>query len=157
VQKPDTLRLASLVYDIVWSPGKPLVAACFHRQGSHMRPWRKTHPTHAAPDASCQCGIYAIDDPCKLNSYLDSSYFARRALHRVVGRVSLWGTVIECERGWRATYAYPAHLYVPVADPAGAAAEYIAEALSGYGVPIEIVSNTRPRELLGALAAPEAA
>jgi hypothetical protein len=153
VQKPDTLQLASLVYDVVWSPGKPLVAACFHRQRSHTRPWCKTRPTHAAPDPSCQCGIYAIDDPCKLNSYLDSSYFGRRALHRVVGRVSLWGTVIECERGWRATYAYPAHLYVPLADPAGAAAEYIAEKLSGYGVPIEIVSNTRSRELLGALAA----
>jgi hypothetical protein len=122
-----------------------------------VRPWRKTPLTHTVPDTSCQCGIYAIDDPCKLNSYLDSSYVGRHALHRVIGRVSLWGTVIECERGWRAAYAYPAHLYVPLGDPAGAAAERIAEELGGYGVPVEIVSNTRPRELLGVLAAAEAA
>jgi hypothetical protein len=157
VQKLDTLRLASVVYDVVWSPGKPLVAACFDRQRSHMRPWHTTRPTHAPPDPSCLCGIYAIDDPNKLSSYLGSSYVGRRALHRVVGRVSLWGTVIECERGWRATYAYPTHLYVPLADPAVAAADYIADELGGYGVPVEIVANTRPRELLGALAAAEAA
>jgi hypothetical protein len=157
VPKLDSLRLASMVYDVVWSPGKPLVAACLHRQRSRRRPWRKTRPTHAAPDQSCQCGVYAIDDPCKLNSYLESSYVGRHALHRVVGRVSLWGTVIECERGWRAAYAYPAHLYVPLADPAGAAADYIAEELGGYGVPVEIVSNTCTREFLGLLAAAKAA
>jgi hypothetical protein len=157
VSKLDSLRLASVVYDVVWSPAKPLVAACLHAQRSPMHPWRKTPPAHTVPDPSCQCGIYAIDDPCKLNSYLDSSYVGRRALHRVVGRVSLWGTVIECERGWRAAYAYPAHLYVPLGDPAGAAAEYIARELGGYGVPVEIVSNTRPRELLGVLAAAKAA
>jgi hypothetical protein len=34
------------------------------------------------------------------------------AIHYALGRVSLWGSVIECERGWRASYAYPAALYV---------------------------------------------
>jgi hypothetical protein len=30
----------------------------------------------------------------------------------VIGRVSLWGLVVECERGWRAQLAYPERLFV---------------------------------------------
>ena len=32
---------------------------------------------------------------------------------RVLGRVSLWGDVVECAWGWRASFAYPAQIYVP--------------------------------------------
>jgi hypothetical protein len=37
-------------------------------------------------------------------------------LGRVAGRVRLWGTVVECERGWRASHAYPSRLLVALDD-----------------------------------------
>jgi hypothetical protein len=86
-------------------------------------------------------------------------------LHRVLGRVALWGTVVECERGWRASRAYPAHLYVPsprrpalfvltgLRRPA-LPAEEIALELAAYGVPVEIVECATVRGLAETLDAP---
>ena len=60
---------------------------------------------HAAPDIRCTCGIYA-------GRSLETFERPRPAWlpAPVVGTVSLWGTVIEHERGWRAKFAYPARL-----------------------------------------------
>jgi hypothetical protein len=60
---------------------------------------------HEAPDIRCTCGIYA-------SRSLGSFERPRPAWPPapVVGTVSLWGTVIEHERGWRARFAYPSRL-----------------------------------------------
>jgi hypothetical protein len=87
-----------------------------------------------------------------------------RIVHRVIGCVSLWGTVVECTRGWRAERAYPASLAVPAPRPQARKrhllrprrkaseslpAAHIADALGEYGVPTELVAC----ETLGDLAA----
>jgi hypothetical protein len=70
----------------------------------------------------------------------------------VIGRVMLWGEVVECEHGWHAACAYPAHLYVPrvaaVDDPA---VEKIAAGLGVYGVPVEYISEDVALEPLAAV------
>jgi hypothetical protein len=60
---------------------------------------------HSAPDIRCRCGIYA-------SRSLDVFERPRPAWPPppVVGTVSLWGTVIEHERGWRGRFAYPSRL-----------------------------------------------
>jgi hypothetical protein len=60
---------------------------------------------HDAPDIRCHCGIYA-------SRSLDAFERRRPAWPPtpVVGTVSLWGAVVEHERGWRARFAYPARL-----------------------------------------------
>jgi hypothetical protein len=88
-------RLQSVLYDDVWEPGHGLTATCASG--------------HLAPDAACACGIYAAREPGEALRYL----VGRDELHvvgRVLGRVALWGTVVEGERGWRASRAYPADL-----------------------------------------------
>jgi hypothetical protein len=62
-------------------------------------------PRHAAPDPRCTCGIYAARS-------LDALERPRPAWPPppVAGTVSLWGTVIEHERGWRGRFAYPSRL-----------------------------------------------
>lgn len=58
---------------------------------------------HDAPSRGCDCGIYA------LKSRSDALYLAQQIAKPVlaaVGRVSLWGRVVETERGYRAQYAY---------------------------------------------------
>jgi hypothetical protein len=62
-------------------------------------------------------------------------------LHRVIGRVSLWGSIVECEDGWRASHAYPERLYVPLRSESdnGRDARAIAHELTAYGVPVELL------------------
>jgi hypothetical protein len=62
---------------------------------------------------------------------------------RAIGRVSLWGSVVEGEHGWRASHAYPERILLPSTDRAGrpTAAEAIAEGLACYGVPVEILDR----------------
>jgi hypothetical protein len=70
----------------------------------------------------------------------------------VIGRVMLWGEVVECEHGWHAACAYPAHLYVPrvaaVDDPA---VEKIAGRSRGLRLPVEYISEDVALEPLAAV------
>lgn len=112
-----------------------------------------------APAWDCGCGIYASFDPAHAAAYM-SRFFKHREgiVHRVIGTVSLWGEVIECERGWRSSFAYPAHIYVPVparcgrlkpgrVKPPRLPAEEIAFGLADYGVPVESVECASIEEL----------
>jgi len=74
-------------------------------------------------------GQYLAEAPC-------------RSVSRVLGRVSLWGTVVECERGFRAASAYPARISVPAdaGRPWGVDWEEVALGLWDYGVPVEPLS-----------------
>jgi hypothetical protein len=78
-----------------WAAGDPLRASC---------------PTgeHEAPRRECTCGIYAH------KSWASASHQARGVAGAVVGEVQLWGRVIEHERGYRAQFALPCALWLPV-------------------------------------------
>jgi len=137
--------LQSLNADTFWEPGIALVAACATRQRSHRRPWRVEAPDHAAPEVDCTCGIYGVRSAAVARWYLE-----RRALfynaERVVGRVALWGDVVESESGWRAQRAYPIELFVPAATTLRGGlrrSSYVDEivlALSAYRVPVEVLA-----------------
>jgi hypothetical protein len=60
-------------------------------------------------------------------------------LGRALGEVSLWGRVIECERGFRASLAYPRRLYLP-ADGLHRRRGRLVDDLEAYGVPVEPLS-----------------
>ena len=73
---------------------------------------------------------------------------------RVIGRVSLWGRVIEGDRGFRASHAYPSHLYVPGRSLNGASdvsPEEVALALTVYGVPGLLPEGLTKRRVTDAL------
>jgi hypothetical protein len=79
----------------------------------------------------------------------------RNAVGAVIGQVLLWGCVVECEHGWRASHAYPGRLFVPLgrrgrtsflSRPAADSAR-VAHALHAYRVPVELVACSSVREL----------
>jgi hypothetical protein len=79
---------------------------------------------------------------------------APKTIQYAVGRVALWGVVIECERGWRGMYAYPARLYVPTRSPARRpplSPREVAEGLTGYGVPVTLTDASDGSELVDAI------
>ena len=71
------------------------------------RPWRPREIaqatcrlawSHEPPHVDCSCGLHAT---------LDLGFLRRTRCPAVLGRVALWGRVIEHEHGYRARFAYP--------------------------------------------------
>jgi hypothetical protein len=119
----EGLRLASVLYDDVWTPGTTALATCRRREDFFAEPM----PPHPTPSAACGCGFHAAQDPADALSYLRGRDEAGTVC-RILGEVVLWGRLVETETGWRAAAAYPVRLYV--------ADEAIAEALAVYGAPV---------------------
>jgi len=157
VEAGGALRLCSIVYHTLWPPRQELVASC--RSGEHrLKP--ELPAGHSAPEADCRCGIYACESAAAATPFLNGSRTpARQTLGFVLGRVSLWGKVVECQRGWRGERAYPASIYVPRLSAEGRlllarspGPETVALALRSYGVPVESVACESVTELARVLA-----
>jgi hypothetical protein len=61
--------------------------------------WRRRH--HHAPETTCSCGLYAASDAELLRGARSPG---------VVGRIALWGRVVQHSLGWRGEFAYPQRL-----------------------------------------------
>lgn len=139
-------RLRSVYRACVWPAGAALVARC-----DAPRLWRRRR-RHEPPVSSCRCGIYGAP-VWRLPMLLEEGVHPADWFP-VLGTVSLWGSVLECEHGWRASQAYPERLYVPgwasVAEP-------VAERLQAYRVPVEVLPGRTLGEAVFELASHEAA
>lgn len=81
------------------------------------------------PAMRCSCGIYATNNLEEAVNYGE-----------ILGRVAMWGHVIEHSNGYRAQFAYPQSLYVP-----DQLVETMKPLLADYGVPVLGLSVIRPR------------
>jgi hypothetical protein len=143
VEAEDRVLLRSVVRETFWPVRRPLLARC-------IRAGRDSD--HLAPKATCRCGIYAAYDPATALHVLEGyGQYSRgqRRVGSVLGRVLLWGEIVECENGWRAASAYPAHLYL--LDGADTDTVRYADALAVYGVPVESVTWRSPSETLAVI------
>jgi hypothetical protein len=124
------------VHDVAWQPRLAFRAECVAGE------------KHAAPAAGCACGIYAAHTPTAASRYL-LGRDDPTVVHRVVGLVALWGSVFEGIHGWRGALAYPARIWIP----ASPLTPTLAENLSIYGVPVDLLDERRSTEVAAALAA----
>ena len=137
--------LQSLFARAIWEPAVPLVASCTGGHRSHWAPWRRKPNDHEAPDLDCRCGVYGVRSVAAARSYLETPPLLCRD-DRVIGRVALWGNVVEGPFGWRASHAYPVELYLPSPVVAGsglrrrAYVDEILVALEAYRVPVDVVA-----------------
>ena len=127
-------RLGSVIHEGVWTPGTTALAVCRRHEDVLAEPL----PSHQVPSAACTCGFHAARDPADALAYLRGRD-ERATICRIVGEVALWGRLVETERGWRASCAYPARLYVPDDD--------IAATLRIYDVPVESASAASARSM----------
>jgi hypothetical protein len=135
VDVPGGPLLRSIFFPDVWEPRRALLAACHHRR---LVPFRRA-ASHDAPAVRCDCGIYGAD-PETAAEYLNVPVSGEIA--RVFGLVSLWGSVLECARGWRATRAYPAVVCVPTSGRRSRcrwSPSELARLLGRYGVRVEVL------------------
>jgi len=120
---------------LVWKPRQTLEALC-------------PEDPHEPPDEHCRCGVWTVCHPMLLDEIgwtnAPPPGTAKLPGVIVVGEVSLWGKIIQHERGWRASCAYPRHLYAFTEDA------MLAETLrERYGVPVEWGADTeRLRRIL---------
>jgi hypothetical protein len=137
--------LKSLFSGTVWEPTIPLTALCTGVQRVRWRPWRVQANDHPAPTMGCRCGIYGVRTVAAARPYIDCAPFPYRD-DRVIGRVALWGDVVEGKLGWRASHAYPVELFVrdPATERFGfrrrAHVEAVLEALEAYRVPVDVAA-----------------
>jgi hypothetical protein len=137
-------RLTSVYHRAQWPLRKPLEAVC---NRLHL-PFRGRHE---APAMRCRCGIYAaLPDVAR-------DYFPHDSLRpttpAIVGRVHLWGSVVECEHGWRGSRAYPERLFVPTLGRDPDTIARIARGLKGYGVPVDVLDASTAAAVVDELAA----
>jgi hypothetical protein len=129
--------LQSLFARAVWEPEVPLAASCTGAPRRRRAPWRKEPNHHPAPELDCRCGIYGVRSIAAARSYLELPPLLCRD-DRVIGRVALWGDVVEGESGWRASHAYPLELFVPSPVAGHRYVDEILFALEAYGVPVDL-------------------
>jgi hypothetical protein len=72
-----------------WKPKEIVEASC------------RTSRWHEAPDPACTCGLHGTHG---------IELLRKTKCPAVLGRVALWGRVIEHEHGYRARFAYPQRL-----------------------------------------------
>lgn len=148
---PDGLVLLSACRPTRWAPGWPIESRC-EQHG------------HPVPGRACTCGIYAAAEPILPVDYLPPHVKATATIRTqallgydvvmAVGRVALWGTVVECSFGWRAERGYPVELAIPrgirhyrrsgrLADSydSGRVADELAAL---YGIPVVVVDSLHP-------------
>jgi len=106
---------------VQWHPRQVIASEC------------RSQRCYEAPQAECTCGIYAS----KKLEHLRRLGFMENRVH---GEVSLWGTVVEHQEGWRAQFAYPKSFTAPLSlVPLGMSrAEAWLAALSAFGCDIFI-------------------
>lgn len=120
-------------FGTLWQVGAPTVATCDLKQ----------HDDGLTPHTLCKCGLYA-------SRTLEAAWVEQARAHStsysdyrgvaVLGKVTLWGRVIEHERGFRAQYAQPLELYVPK----GTDAKTLTALGETHGVPVQL-STVLPR------------
>lgn len=109
-----------------WRPGQRMEAECRH--GIHDAPW-----------PSCQCGLWAVRD--RETAEQQQTWGATPSVSgwTCVGKVAMWGRVLEFERGYRAQYAYPQELIFYVDD--GTVAKEVGRL---YGIPVKTIESAAP-------------
>ena len=136
-------RLRSIAFTDVWPVREAFVAKCYDAI-SHfpVRLWRR--PRHVPVTLDCDCGIHAAADTASAAAYLHlyEDLPQRSICHRALGRVALWGTVVEGDLGWRASCAYPQEIFLPASGlTRRVELDAVIEGLSAYGVPVGVLGD----------------
>ena len=125
----------SVILDTPWAPRRQISAEHSFDLGARC---------HGLLGPECSCGIYAFKDPLEALIYLTRvrDRLLGMSAEVALGTVSLWGRVVECERGYKAEYAYPHHIYLPASF-----ARFVPVVSSEFGVASGIYASICEEEI----------
>jgi hypothetical protein len=126
---------SSVILDTPWTPRRRVSAEHSFDLGAKCR---------GLLEMDCSCGVYAFTDAIEAFIYLTTvrDRLLGRSIEVALGTVSLWGKVVECERGYKAQYAYPRHIYLPASF-----ARFLLQVNSAFGIPAGIYASTTDDEV----------
>ncbi|MEJ2006795.1 MAG: hypothetical protein P8Z30_01345 [Acidobacteriota bacterium] len=126
---------SSVILDTPWAPRRRVSAEHSFDLGPSCR---------GLLESDCSCGLYAFKDPVEALGYLIKvrDRLLGMSVDVSFGTVSLWGTVVECERGYKAQYAYPHHFYL-----SAPISRSLAMVSSAFGVPVGIYTSDDDEEI----------
>jgi hypothetical protein len=90
-----------------WTSDRPIEARCRVLPGTTIRNAGVMDAANELPHTNCTCGVYAA----KNIDHLQQLVYADRG---ICGEAYLWGKVVEHRLGWRAQFAYPKNLVLPL-------------------------------------------
>ena len=88
------IRLVAVTRRTIWPVREPMRATC------------PEHPADKVPGSDCMCGLYAASSP---RSLVRAGVLQHRTVG-ALGTISMWGRVVEHDRGMRSSLAYPARV-----------------------------------------------
>lgn len=126
---------SSVILDTPWAPRIRVSAEHSFDLGAKCR---------GLLEMDCSCGVYAFTDPVDSFVYLTTvrDRLLGRSVEVALGTVSLWGKVVECERGYKAQYAYPYHIYLPASF-----ARFLPQVNSAFGIPAGIYASATDEDV----------
>jgi hypothetical protein len=112
-------KLHSVSWGYYWTPRKRSQAECSRGcdkpvKRRDLTTGEEIEVTVGIPGEHCSCGFYSAKTFAHLQGMGYHQYYPDSGHFTVVGEVANWGKVIEGTQGWRAQYAYPFKLYVPI-------------------------------------------
>jgi hypothetical protein len=134
----DSLGLKSL-NNAQWFPGQPFEAKCAVTEQQRAR-LAATGDSFCEPceipGDNCTCGVYAAKS---LEHLIEIGYNR----YGILGKISLWGKVSIHKLGYRAQFAYPQELTIPVnfIPPSAEQMESRIATLTAYSVDISILTS----------------
>src|SRR2546428_4567761 len=119
-EKPPLPACLSSLRGTRWPHRTPLIAGCRAKDVlPSFDPQYRTR-LHDTPDESCTCGIYAVRTEEQLvlehvgsttSALIMRQLASEFPVNHIIGKVALWGKVIEYTDGFRAENAYPLELW----------------------------------------------
>lgn len=127
--------LSSVILDTPWTPRRKFTAEHSFDLGAKCC---------GLLESGCSCGIYAFKDVGPAFAYLMKirDGLPGMSVEVALGTVNLWGRVIDCERGYKAQYAYPRHIYLPTTI-----SRFMPQIGSAFGVAIGLYASTCQEEI----------
>jgi len=126
---------SSVILDTSWAPRRRVSAEHSFDLGSSCR---------GLLESDCSCGVYAFKDAVEALGYLIRirDRLLGMSVDVALGTVSLWGRVVEYDRGYKAQYAYPQHFYIPARI-----SRLLSQVSSAFGVPVGIYASACDEEI----------
>lgn len=90
--------LLSRTCEVAWPGGSKLVASCNASGG------------HDTPQVNCSCGIYSVKTLEGAIRYVSDGNWGSSDV--AIGKIKVWGRVVQATKGYRSEFAYPIEVYL---------------------------------------------
>lgn len=129
------LAFSSVILDTPWTPRRKVTAEHSFDLGAKCC---------GLLESGCSCGVYAFKDAADAFAYLTKvrDRLLGMSVDVALGTVSLWGRVVDCERGYKAQFAYPHHIYLPATI-----SRFMLKVSSAFGVDVGVYASTCEDEI----------